>query len=687
MNNNTKLLILSDVHLERINKVKKNFLLSTINEKIENLKNNGFESIVIFAGDIDNSISGYDFISKVNTNCIYVAGNHEFWGHDYYETLNELQSKAPPNVKFLHNDVTSIGEYLFLGTTLWTDAGYNLNKDLVKFAASRMNDMLYIFAKEWYKDKSNINRLKEIYQDHEIKEKIKTGAWNIFTELDENKKSWNFINNSDLILSAINKASLINTKLDQDLNSKYLFPKNTKDTYFKIKEKVDFTKENLTWSQFINNLSTIEGGYSISKKEKNIFLKDESSKESLFQKIRNIKEILNKKIVIITHHLPFYEEILVGGIMKEHARTDVKLFNQTDENIFLIRSGIDYPEADYLYRAISGEIDKFKDITHIVNYCNNGSSKIGPFLLKNTNLWIHGHEHCFRHYEYVKGIKIIANPVNSALSLFNNNSNFLKLDAHYMRHYKIKKNNEPEEINKIKIGLVTESERFLTEKELENSVKLWSIKIFNWNEHLNCLKKIGQAAKKIFLFSIEYLQKEDITNQSIQQHLSEIKENASVWIDSYNYNCLKLTKMHEDLKLACSVRLDKDFSFQSYKTNSLTTFRDIYSWTMGNANPPEQIKEESFGLLSAKISFEAIGNIKIAIKYAEIIQEFFKTVDFKYIYQVKQHHIDSFDNLFKKAIDKQKVAKKISEKWDLFYQKVFEENTNFNKRILAYSTP
>lgn len=117
---------------------------------------------------------------------------HEFWDGDYYETIQKLKNEAPENVKFLHNDIVNSDQYIILGTTLWTDIGKNLNKDLIIHAGSRMNDMSYITAKDWYNNPENIKKLEDIYVGYNINEKIKQKKWNALIEREENEVAWDF---------------------------------------------------------------------------------------------------------------------------------------------------------------------------------------------------------------------------------------------------------------------------------------------------------------------------------------------------------------------------------------------------------------------------------------------------------------------------------------------------------------
>lgn len=99
--------------------------------------------VAIAAGDIQND----DFLVALARQLlvVFVAGNHEFYGHAYAERLAAL--RALPGVTVLDNDTATIGGVRFHGATLWTDYGYN---PLAAETARRsMNDHRYI---KWMKD-------------------------------------------------------------------------------------------------------------------------------------------------------------------------------------------------------------------------------------------------------------------------------------------------------------------------------------------------------------------------------------------------------------------------------------------------------------------------------------------------------------------------------------------------------
>ena len=82
---------------------------------------------LILAGDIDaRPIERDEFIRHACVNreaVIMVAGNHEFYGHDYHETMWDLGmlDAEIENFHFLENDHIELNGVHFLGATLWSE--------------------------------------------------------------------------------------------------------------------------------------------------------------------------------------------------------------------------------------------------------------------------------------------------------------------------------------------------------------------------------------------------------------------------------------------------------------------------------------------------------------------------------------------------------------------------------------
>lgn len=110
------------------------------------IKNPGDVDVLILSGDIcvdadlqiydrrqielgfmtNKSVRYYEFFEQVSNDfkeVIYIAGNHEHYHGDYAHTLKNLKEKLAhyKNVRVLDKEIFKIGDYVFVGGTLWTD--------------------------------------------------------------------------------------------------------------------------------------------------------------------------------------------------------------------------------------------------------------------------------------------------------------------------------------------------------------------------------------------------------------------------------------------------------------------------------------------------------------------------------------------------------------------------------------
>ena len=78
--------------------------------------------IIIAAGDIGIYDQAIEWLIALKKPVIYVAGNHEFYKHEYCDTLRMLKEKcANTNIHFLENNTFKYNGVRFLGCSLWTD--------------------------------------------------------------------------------------------------------------------------------------------------------------------------------------------------------------------------------------------------------------------------------------------------------------------------------------------------------------------------------------------------------------------------------------------------------------------------------------------------------------------------------------------------------------------------------------
>lgn len=202
---NTVLLIIDDVHLENRPIEMKNQFLDILQKKVETLKKLNKNPIVLCAGDISEGVNGIDWISNLNTDIIYICGNHEFWGQDYYENIDNLKKyitkKSYTNIHFLHNETITLKDIRFIGSTLWTDLGNSWpwleTNHIIKNFLS-MGDFKRITAKKFYNNLENIKNLEKLLKDNNVEATkinyiIENKLFNPLIQIEENLKAKEFI--------------------------------------------------------------------------------------------------------------------------------------------------------------------------------------------------------------------------------------------------------------------------------------------------------------------------------------------------------------------------------------------------------------------------------------------------------------------------------------------------------------
>jgi Icc-related predicted phosphoesterase len=83
---------------------------------------------------------------------VMVAGNHEYYGHEYLAALEQAKAHAHeyPDVHFLENDEVVIDGVRFLGATMWTDFNlYERQKEGIRQAYLHMNDYRTIMYRRY----------------------------------------------------------------------------------------------------------------------------------------------------------------------------------------------------------------------------------------------------------------------------------------------------------------------------------------------------------------------------------------------------------------------------------------------------------------------------------------------------------------------------------------------------------
>ena len=129
-----RLYVLSDLHLEQAP-----FTPESVDA-----------DVIVLAGDVWNGTRGVEWAREwaEGRPVLYVAGNHEFYGHGLPELIEELRAAAAGSpIHVLENDEVVIDGVRFLGCTLWSDFdfdGADRREASMAVAARAVNDYKYI---------------------------------------------------------------------------------------------------------------------------------------------------------------------------------------------------------------------------------------------------------------------------------------------------------------------------------------------------------------------------------------------------------------------------------------------------------------------------------------------------------------------------------------------------------------
>ena len=122
----------------------------------------GGEDVVVLAGDVATGINGIEWAKRTFTvPVIYVAGNHEFYGHDFDQLIPALWNAAcDSHVHFLENEQITLDGVRFIGSTLWTDFNLYRNDQIAMLQAeNQMEDFAVILETQ---SASKPKRLKPV---------------------------------------------------------------------------------------------------------------------------------------------------------------------------------------------------------------------------------------------------------------------------------------------------------------------------------------------------------------------------------------------------------------------------------------------------------------------------------------------------------------------------------------------
>lgn len=137
-----KIQLASDLHLEHVNRLNSQNLPARIIGPVPDA------DVLVLAGDIADGAYACtlfaDWPAEKRVPIIYIAGNHEFYGHPIDPICDKLREGAAlNNIHFLENDSVVIDGVRFFGTTLWTDYRLDLNRtqsQLMEYCGTRLND-------------------------------------------------------------------------------------------------------------------------------------------------------------------------------------------------------------------------------------------------------------------------------------------------------------------------------------------------------------------------------------------------------------------------------------------------------------------------------------------------------------------------------------------------------------------
>jgi len=112
--------------------------------------------VIVIAGDLEHPQLVFEHFTQFGLPIIAVAGNHDFYGREITEGIEELKQLASRygNVYVLENESIQINDVLFIGSTFWSNYG-DLHPRLVVEAQYNMMDSRLIFAEKWWKSTDN----------------------------------------------------------------------------------------------------------------------------------------------------------------------------------------------------------------------------------------------------------------------------------------------------------------------------------------------------------------------------------------------------------------------------------------------------------------------------------------------------------------------------------------------------
>jgi len=515
-------IVFSDIHLEKFSNVLQNTLLGSINKFIAEKRNKNIEPVFLVAGDINNGTKGFDFLEKLDANSFYIAGNHEFWGNDYFQLTQELIKKSNSKVTFLHNEISIVdNKYLIVGATLWTDAGKTINPAIKGHVGSKINDIHFINAKKQLQgDVRNVSVVGV-----ESQSLRNTNKWNVDIQIEENQKTVDFFHSLYGII-------LILEKFKDEVN---MHNRGNKLNYEKIKQEILTVKEYAKYREVIGMVigEIINPQYLSNKIEedfKRLLISEESF--NLLIKLRGVKSISDLKIIFLTHHAPFLEELWLARHDDFVRKEEVNLLTQQRGDLFLARDENSFFDQHYLYRCAKGDYDRYEDITIIFNYYNNLSLRLHKGLMKRINVWVHGHDHYVNFESMVKNILVVNNAVGYGLSFLGQTTDVQEqLDKWIASHFRV--------IN----------DKKMTKKGLKDRIICEAIEQFNFNDFSQSIDNAQYMIEKLFAL-----------NNRLLKNLKINEREFNLFLDSLSLTEEKIRGQISEFNLYIDIQTDIDCS-------------------------------------------------------------------------------------------------------------------------------
>jgi len=135
--------------------------------------------VIVLAGDTNRGTRGMQWACQALAGrpVIYVAGNHEFYGHALPKLTDELRAVSEDPVHFLEQSSTEIEGIRFFGCTLWTDFQLLGNPSLARDTAQlKMNDYRKIRVSPHYRKLRARDTLDLHYRSrHWLEEAVRRG--------------------------------------------------------------------------------------------------------------------------------------------------------------------------------------------------------------------------------------------------------------------------------------------------------------------------------------------------------------------------------------------------------------------------------------------------------------------------------------------------------------------------------